>query len=142
MWQYHFANHAKKAQKTRDWNLTPCIHDAGRRKWQPTRVLAWKIPGMASHRVGHDWSDLTVAVAYMMQRPGFPAVLHFGLILIRSSVSFFLWFCATFAHLDKSLPNMKADMRCRKTFQSSDLQKLHVSCYSCFKESCSKFQVF
>ena len=38
-----------------------------RRKWQPTRVLAWRIPGtgesggltfMGSHRVGHDWSDL------------------------------------------------------------------------------------
>ena len=34
-----------------------------RRKWQPTRVLAWRIPGMGepdgrlsmgSHRVGHD----------------------------------------------------------------------------------------
>ena len=38
-----------------------------RRKWQPTRVLACRIPGtgepggvpsMGSHRVGHDWSDL------------------------------------------------------------------------------------
>ena len=26
-------------------------------------VLAWKIPGMGSHRVRHDWSDLAVAVA-------------------------------------------------------------------------------
>ena len=25
-------------------------------------VLAWKIPGMGSHRVRHDWSDLAVAV--------------------------------------------------------------------------------
>ena len=42
-----------------------------RRKWQPTRVLAWRIsgtgepgglPSMGSHRVGHDWSDLAVAV--------------------------------------------------------------------------------
>ena len=41
-----------------------------RRKWQP--ALAWRIPGtgepgglpsMGSHRVGHDWSDLAVAVA-------------------------------------------------------------------------------
>ena len=24
-------------------------------------VLAWRIPGMGSHRVGHDWSDLAVA---------------------------------------------------------------------------------
>ena len=43
-----------------------------RRKWQPTRVLAWTIPGtvgpgglpsMGLHRVGHDWSDLAVAAA-------------------------------------------------------------------------------
>ena len=26
-------------------------------------VLAWSIPGMGSHRVGHDWSDLAAAVA-------------------------------------------------------------------------------
>ena len=24
-------------------------------------VLAWRIPGMGSHRVGHDWSDLAVS---------------------------------------------------------------------------------
>ena len=27
-----------------------------------SNVLAWRIPGMGSHRVGHDWSDLAVAV--------------------------------------------------------------------------------
>ena len=27
-------------------------------------VLAWRIPGMGSHRVGHDWSDLAVAGVY------------------------------------------------------------------------------
>ena len=41
-----------------------------RRKWQPTPVLAWRIPGtgepggllsMGSHRVGHDWSDLAAS---------------------------------------------------------------------------------
>ena len=26
-------------------------------------VLAWRIPGMGPHRVGHDWSDLAVAAA-------------------------------------------------------------------------------
>ena len=44
----------------------------GRRKWQPTPVLAWRIPGMGepgglpsvgSHRVGHDWSDAAAAAA-------------------------------------------------------------------------------
>ena len=28
-----------------------------------SNTLAWKIPGMGSHRVVHDWSDLAVAVA-------------------------------------------------------------------------------
>ena len=41
-----------------------------RRKWQPTCVLAWRIPGMGEpgglpsmelHRVGHGWSDLAAA---------------------------------------------------------------------------------
>ena len=41
-----------------------------RRKWQPSSVLAWRIPGtgepvglpsMGSHRVGHDWSNLAAA---------------------------------------------------------------------------------
>ena len=27
-------------------------------------VLAWRIPGTGSHRVGHDWSDLAVAVVW------------------------------------------------------------------------------
>ena len=26
-------------------------------------VLAWRIPGMGPHRVGHDWSDLAVVAA-------------------------------------------------------------------------------
>ena len=43
-----------------------------RRKWQPTRVLARRIPGtaepggllsMGSHRVGQDWNDLAAAAA-------------------------------------------------------------------------------
>ena len=42
-----------------------------RRKWQPTPVFAWRIPGreepgglpsLGSHRVGHDWSNLAAAV--------------------------------------------------------------------------------
>ena len=40
-------------------------------------VLAWRIPGteepgglpsVGSHRVGHDWSDLAAAAAYMQVR--------------------------------------------------------------------------
>ena len=28
-------------------------------------VLAWRIPGMGSHWVGHDWSDLAAAAAVL-----------------------------------------------------------------------------
>ena len=46
--------------------LAPTYCVPGRRKWQPTRVLAWRIPGtggssMGSQRVGHDWSGLAAA---------------------------------------------------------------------------------
>ena len=43
-----------------------------RRKWPPTRVLAWRVPetaelgrllSLGSHRVGHDWSDLAAVAA-------------------------------------------------------------------------------
>ena len=27
-------------------------------------VLAWRVPGMGSHRVGHDWSDLAITLQY------------------------------------------------------------------------------
>ena len=52
-----------------------------RRKWQPTRVLAWRIPGtgepgglpsMGLHRVGHDWSDSAAAAV------AFTVSSHFG----------------------------------------------------------------
>ena len=42
----------------------------------PSRVLAWRIPGMAEpggllsmgpHRIGHDWSNLAAAAAAMVQ---------------------------------------------------------------------------
>ena len=42
-----------------------------------SRILAWRIPGMAEpgglpsmglHRVGHDWSDLAAAAAVKVER--------------------------------------------------------------------------
>ena len=48
-----------------------------RRKWQPTPVLAWRIPGtrkpgglpsMGSHRVGHDWSNLAANMMLEWQK--------------------------------------------------------------------------
>ena len=34
-------------------------------------VLAWRIPGMGSHRVGHDWSDLAAATAHKKRDKSF-----------------------------------------------------------------------
>ena len=59
-----------------DWatsrSLFTFIH--WRRKWQPTHVLAWRIPGMGEpgglpmgwHRVGHNWSNLAAAEASLI----------------------------------------------------------------------------
>ena len=61
-----------------DWetSLSLFTFTQWRRQWRPTRVLAWRIPGMAepgglpsvgSHRVGHDWSDLAAAARICSQ---------------------------------------------------------------------------
>ena len=70
-WAWWVAVHGVARSRTRlsDFTFT-FMH--WRRKWQPTRVLAWRIPGMGepgglpsvgSHRVGHGWSDLAAAAA-------------------------------------------------------------------------------
>ena len=57
-----------------------------------SRVLAWRIPGMAepggllsmgSHRVGHDWSDLAAAAAAVCKNTG---NVPWNLPLVRESV--------------------------------------------------------
>ena len=52
-------------------------------------VLAWRIPGMGSHRVGHDWSDLAVAVAVLSVRdmPGIERI--YLLFLLQGRYSHF-----------------------------------------------------
>ena len=56
-----------------------------RRKWQPTHVLDWRIPGtvepggllsMGSHRVGHDWSDLAAAQKWLKSRSTWLTLVH------------------------------------------------------------------
>ena len=53
--------------KSRTWlsDFTFTFHFYALEKEMATHssVLAWRIPGMGSHRVGHDWSDLAAAVA-------------------------------------------------------------------------------
>ena len=74
-----------------------------RRKWQPTRVLAWRIPGtgepgrsMGLHRVGHDWSDLAAAAVRTSEVGHFvhPCFLFFFFLNIYSLIDF--WLCWVF----------------------------------------------
>ena len=48
-------------------------------------VLAWRIPGMGSHRVGHDWSDLAVAAAASLLRVSNSTFLYFFSLLVLMS---------------------------------------------------------
>ena len=45
------------------WYTAVCIWEKAMAPHSST--LVWKIPWMGSHRVGHDWSDLAVAVAVL-----------------------------------------------------------------------------
>ena len=55
-----------------DFTFTFCFHALEKEMATHSSVLAWRIPGtgelgglpsMGSHRVGHDWSDLAIAIA-------------------------------------------------------------------------------
>ena len=68
------AVHGVTKSRTRlsDFTFTSHFHALEKEMATHSRVLAWRIPGMAgpgglpsmgSHRVGHDWSDLAAAAA-------------------------------------------------------------------------------
>ena len=70
--------------KSQTWlsNFTFTFHFHALEKEMATHssVLAWRIPGMGSHRVGHYWSDLAVAAAVcekLHRWTGRPGVLWF-----------------------------------------------------------------
>ena len=44
-----------------DFTFTFHFHALEKEMATRSSVLAWRIPGMGSHRVGHDWSDLAAA---------------------------------------------------------------------------------
>ena len=80
-------------------------------------VLAWRIPGMgkpgglrsmASHRVGHEWSDLTQQHPAWCVRPHTPLFLSilkwFSFLLINDVGAFFMWFLTIYmSSLEKCL---------------------------------------
>ena len=59
------AVHGVKKSRTRLSNFTFTFHFHALEKEMATHssVLAWRIPGTGSHRVGHDWSDAAAAAA-------------------------------------------------------------------------------
>ena len=54
------AVHAVEKSRTRlsDFTFTSHFYALEKEMATHSSVLAWRIPGMGSHRVGHDWSDL------------------------------------------------------------------------------------
>ena len=59
------AVHGVARSRTQLSDFTCTFHFPALEKEMATHssVLAWRIPGMGSHRVGHDWSDLAAAAA-------------------------------------------------------------------------------
>ena len=47
-----------------DFTFTFHFHALEKEMATHSSVLAWRIPGMGSHRVGHDWSDLAAAAGF------------------------------------------------------------------------------
>ena len=65
---------AKSRTRLSDFTFTFHFHALEKEMATHSRVLAWRIPGtgepggllsMGSHRVGHDWSDLAAAAAWL-----------------------------------------------------------------------------
>ena len=65
------AVHGVAKSRTRLSNFTFTFHFYALEEKMATHssVLAWRIPGMGSHRVGHDWSDLAAAAATSLPTP-------------------------------------------------------------------------
>ena len=111
-------------------------------------TLAWRIPGtgepgglpsMGSHRVGHDWSDLAVAVAAEIQKlptaslvRGFPASP--GWVSIPNSfVSLFVFYNLSYL-LSKRMGCLSGCL-----VSSASIQKLFCGSCSAFKWSFDEF---
>ena len=54
---------AKSQTRLSDFTFPFHFHAMEKETATHSSVLAWRIPGMGSHRVGHDWSDLAAAAA-------------------------------------------------------------------------------
>ena len=57
-WQAAVHGVAKSRTRLSDFAFTFHFYALEKEMATHSSVLAWRIPGMGSHRVGHDWSDL------------------------------------------------------------------------------------
>ena len=98
------AVHGVAKSQTQLSNFTFTFHFHALEKEMATHSsnLAWRIPGteetgglssLGSHRVGHDWSDLAVAVAISIYADKIHALLNFNHDLLKIILIFFfnLW---------------------------------------------------
>ena len=84
---------AKSRTRLSDFTFTFHFHALEKEMATHSSIFAWRIPGtvepggllsMGSHRVGHDWSDLTVAAYILFHWSGTP---------VRSQLVFCMHFC-------------------------------------------------
>ena len=61
-WQAAVYGVAKSQTRLSNFTFTFHFHALEKEMATHSSVLAWRNPGMGSHRVGHDWSDLAVAM--------------------------------------------------------------------------------
>ena len=80
-----------------DFTFTFHFHALEKEMATHSSVLAWRIPGMGepgalpsmgSHRVGHDWSDLTVAAASLSICPTLPfSLVYISVLCVYSCLA-------------------------------------------------------
>ena len=64
----------KSRRRLSTFTFTFHFYALGKEMATNSSVLAWRVPGTGSHRVGHDWSDLAAAAAVLG-----PSLLYPGL---------------------------------------------------------------
>ena len=124
-------------------------------------TLAWRIPGagdpgglpsMGSHRVGHEWSDLAAAAAWLtiVQRLGtcafFSLLLSYQVILLKNSkpstrtglpsLSLWLYLCS-FASCSSFLAQLKPHLHLPWLFQPWGFTASLTALLTCVWKSCS-----
>ena len=78
-----------------DFTFTLHLHALEKEMATHSSVLAWRISGMGSHRVGHDWSDLAAAAAVCI--PLETKVVIFFKLTEGNNFSQFLGMCDYYA---------------------------------------------